>query len=77
MQDVITYSVDRIEGEMAVLVNEEGYSHPVSLTTLPAETKCGDMLQYIQGEYRLAPQATEERRAYDLSLQEKLRRRSK
>lgn len=77
MSDVITYSVDGITEDMAVLVDDAGNRHPVALALLPAAIRCGDILLCERGKYRPAPQLTEERRAHVLSLQEKLRRRAK
>ena len=77
MEKPIVYTLDRLEGNVAVLVDEEGYSHPVPLAQLPTEVKVSDVVHCVNGQYCLAPQATEERRSYVLSLQDKLRRKNK
>lgn len=75
MRDEGTYSVDRIESDQAILVDEEGYSHPVPLLDLPTDIKAGDMLRWKDNGYHMDERTTQERRSYVLSLQEKLRRR--
>ena len=67
------YSVDRFEGEYAVLVGEDKTSHSVLRTRLPDSANEGDMVRLTDGEYRLDDAAAEERRERILRLQKKLR----
>ena len=71
----MVYSIDRIEGDVAVLVDDDGHSIPVSLSALPPSVVCGDVLRMQDGVYILAADETQARRSYALSLQEKLRRK--
>ena len=70
------YSVDRIEGELAVLVDDEGRSHTIELSCLPSGTREGTVLQYTDQCYVLDIEEEESRRNKALSLQEKLRQRA-
>lgn len=67
------YSVDRFEGEYAVLVGEDKISCSVLRTLLPDSVNEGDMVRLTDGEYRLDDAAAEERRKQILRLQKKLR----
>ena len=69
------YSVDRIEEDVAVLVNESGCSYSVLLAELPPNITAGKMVRREQDAYYLDEEATEQRRSYVLSLQEKLLRK--
>lgn len=69
------YSVDRVENGIAVLVDDRGDSHPVSLADLPDDVRCGDMMCLLDGVYQRDDEETQARRAYVLSLQQKLRRK--
>lgn len=69
------YSVDRVEGNVAVLVDDDGQSHPMPLTDLPAGTCVGDVLRLQDGAYIRDLTETNTRRAYVQSLQDKLRRK--
>ncbi len=73
MDDVWSY--DRREGDLAVLVDEEGNSHPVPLTALPKEAKEGTMLRQMGDTYVVDEDATTERRQRVLDLQRRLRNR--
>lgn len=55
------YTVDRIEGEYAVLCDTDGGSHDVRLDELPG-VKDGDILSYDYGVYKRLDRETEERR---------------
>lgn len=55
------YTVDRIEGEYAVLCDTAGGSYDVRLNELP-EVKEGDILSYDDGVYERLGNETEERR---------------
>ena len=70
------YSIDRIEGDIAVLVDDDGKTIPVSLSALPETVRPGDILRMQESGYALVPDETEVRRSYAVSLQEKLRRKN-
>ncbi len=69
----MVYSVDRIEGELAVLIDENELTCQVSIAQLPAQTKEGDMLRLIDGQYILDDAFTQARREQILQLQNRLR----
>ena len=71
----MVYSIDRIEGDVVVLVDDDGHSIPVSLSALPSSVACGDVLRMQDGVYVLDTDETQARRSYAFSLQEKLRRK--
>ncbi len=66
------YSLDRFEGNWAVLVDEDGESRDVPRTQLPQEAAEGDMLRERDGGFISDEDATAARRAEILRLQEKL-----
>ncbi len=68
------YSVDRLEGCMAVLIDEEGNSRSVPLTVLPAEIQPGTMLRDICEGFSLATDEEAKRRRRVLELQRRLRK---
>ena len=70
-----TYSVDRIEGEYAVLVGDNGPDRPVLLAELPEGVKAGSILRLEAGVYSLDATEEQQRRRQILSLQDKLRRK--
>lgn len=69
------YSVDRIEGDVAVLVDEDGNSRDVPRAALPSGIRAGDMLREQNGMFVLDADAANARRARVLQLQNSLRRR--
>lgn len=71
------WSVDRIEGDVAVLINESGDSSVIALAALPEEVREGMMLRLVDGVYTADRVVAEERKNAVLSLQEKLRRKKK
>lgn len=71
------YSVDRIEGELAVLVDDEGYSHTEPLMFLPCDVKEGTVLRRTAQGFIRDVDEESARRSKVLSLQEKLRNRAK
>jgi hypothetical protein len=73
MEDV--YSFDRLEGEMAVLVDDEGVSLSLPLTALPPHAQPGDMFRREGEGFLPLPDETKARRLRALELQERLRRR--
>ena len=66
------YSVDRFEGDVAVLVDEDGNSLNVPRATLPAGVKSGDMLRRQADGFALDTDAAAARRARVLELQNRL-----
>ena len=67
------YAVDRIEGDMAVLVGEDALSLSVPVSRLPQGIKEGSVLRVEGDAYVLDPAQEEVRRQRILALQEKLR----
>ena len=68
-------SFDRREGDLAVLVDEEGVSHPVPLTMLPENSREGMMFRRTGDTFTVDEDAAEARRRRVLALQNRLRRR--
>lgn len=71
----MTYSIDRFEGELAVLCDEEENTRTVERALLPAEAAEGDMLTETAEGFVVDVEATEARRALVRRLQEKRRAR--
>ncbi len=69
------YSIDRFEGELAVLIDEQQGTHDVLRSLLPEGAKAGDMLHFDNGHYTIDDAAARARREQILRLQNKLRRR--
>lgn len=69
------YSIDRFEGDIAVLVDEDGNSLDVPRADLPDGIKSGDMLRRQADGFRPDPDAADARRARVLALQDRLRSR--
>ncbi len=69
------YSVDRFEGDVAVLVDEDGNSLDVPRAALPAGVKNGDMLRRQTDGFVMDADAAAARRARVLELQNRLRNR--
>lgn len=67
------YSLDRLEGAWAVLVDEEGESRNVPRTQLPENAAEGDMLREQAGAFVPDAAAAQARRAAVLRLQQRLR----
>lgn len=68
------FSIDRIEGALAVLVDEGGNSYEVPLSDLPAGACAGMMVRKECKGYSLAINEQEERRRQVLELQRRLRK---
>ena len=71
------YSIDRFEGDVAVLVDENENTVNVARSLLPTAAHSGDMLRFADGCYTVATDATASRRARVLNSQAKLRRTKK
>lgn len=69
------YSIDRFEGDIAVLIDEEETAHTVPRAQLPADAKTGDMLRLENGQYIPDGDAARARREQILRLQNKLRKK--
>lgn len=69
------YSLDRFEGELAVLEDEDERMLTVSRAMLPEGSRPGDVFRLEGGRYLPAPEETDRRRKEIRRLQEKLRRR--
>ena len=70
------YSIDRFEGDVAVLVDDDANTVDVMRSLLPPTAQCGDMLRYEGGCYTVDADETATRRARIRRLQDKLRRGS-
>ena len=77
MSSTLLYSLDRIEGDLAVLVEDGGASVVVSIGALPPAPAEGKMYRCVNGQYVEDTDAEQARRASVRALQDKLRRRKK
>ncbi len=66
---------DRVEGALAVLLDENDTTCSFPLCDLPVEAKPGVWLVREEGSFRVDIATTEERRRRILSLQNKLRKK--
>ncbi len=71
----MTYVVDRIEGEVAVLQDEKEELHIVPLKELPSPLHRGDVIHGQKGAYTVDVEQTQKRRSRIQQLQERLRGR--
>lgn len=71
------YSLDRIEGNVAVLVEDGGATIEVPVSELPPVPSEGKMYRQIDGQFVEDTDAEQVRRAAVRALQDKLRRRKK
>lgn len=71
------YSLDRIEDDVAVLIEDSGTSLEVPVGDLPPVPAEGKMYRQIDGRFVEDVDAEEARRAAVRALQNKLRRRRK
>ena len=70
------YFIDRLEGDLAVLCDEEENTFTVNRNELPPEAAVGHKLVKTAEGYTVDEAGTEARRCEVRRLQEKLRRRS-
>lgn len=70
------YSIDRLEGDLAVLCDEEENTRTVSRAALPCGAAAGDMLRESADGFVIDQAATAARREQVRALQERLRRRT-
>lgn len=71
----MTYIVDRIEEDIAVLQDEQEALHSLPLAALPEGVQPGDVVLSDVGGYHLDSAATAARREHIRHLQDRLRRR--
>ena len=69
------YSFDRREGDLAILVDDQGVSHPVPLADLPADAREGQLLRKTDTGYMVDAISTDARRQRVLELQRRLRKK--
>ena len=71
----MTYTIDRIEGLLAVLEDEDGESRHVPVSALPETAREGDLVTETEpGVFAVDEAATEARRARIRALESLLRR---
>lgn len=69
------YSYDRREGDLAVLVDDEGNQVNVPIADLPQDSREGSVLHLVEGRYAVDEVETDQRRTRALALQDRLRRK--
>lgn len=69
------YSIDRFEGDVAVLIDEDGAPINVPRNELPSGISAGDMVRLQDNGYQRADDAAAARRAQVIALQNRLRNR--
>ena len=69
------YSIDRFEGNIAVLIDEGGGRLDVPRDDLPSGIAAGDMVRLQDGVFRQDVDAAAARRARAIALQNRLRKR--
>ena len=73
----MVFAVDRIEGNTAVLEDENGDFITVALAELPQGTREGSVLRCENGAWSIDPDEAARRRAEALRLQSLLRKNKK
>lgn len=71
------YTVDRIEGDQAVLEDENRQVSDLPLAELPAGLREGDLLEQTPEGWLLRPELRAQRLARNRALLEKLKRRNR
>ena len=71
------YTVDRIEGDRAVLEDENRQVSDLPLAELPAGLREGDLLEQTPEGWLLRPELRAQRLAHNRALLEKLKRRNR
>ncbi len=69
------YSIDRFEGDIAVLIDEAGNRLDVPRDDLPSGIEAGDMVRLQDGVFQRDNDAAAARRAQIIALQNRLRNR--
>lgn len=77
MGEEMLFSLDRIEGDLAVLIDDDCQSSTVLLTNLPANASEGKMYRKVGETYVEDPAAEQARRERIQALQDRLRSRRK
>lgn len=77
MAENVYFSVDRIEGETAILMDDHGRTVPIPMTAFTDAVSPGDMVCQREGVFLLDEAETQRRRSYVSTLQSKLRNRMK
>lgn len=73
----MSFSVDRIEGDLAVLEDENGVLQTVPLAQLPPDAREGAVLRLENGVWTLDADEAARRRAEALRLQALLRKKKR
>lgn len=71
------FSIDRFEGDVAVLCNEEEACITVPCASLPVDATAGDMLRQTAEGYVIDRELTEARREHIRALQQRLKNRKR
>lgn len=69
------YSIDRFEGDVAVLIDEDGARLDMPRNDLPSGIAAGDMVRLQDGVFQRDDDAAAARRAQIIALQNRLRKR--
>lgn len=69
------YSIDRFEGEYAVLQNMQGQNFDLPRSEIPENAKEGDMLIEYGGVYSIDEKLTQERKEKIARLKNRIRRK--
>ncbi len=65
-------SVDRLEGEFAICIDDDEKTHKINIKKLPKGVKEGDVLKVLKNGYELDEKETKKRREEIFSLQEEI-----
>ena len=72
------FSIDRIEGDFAVIETPDNKHKNIALENLPQGVQSGDVLKKNgNGDFEISKSETEKRRNVNINLLEKLRKKSK
>ena len=69
------FAIDRFEGGLAILEDDDERTHQVDRALLPAEARESDVLRLENGVYIVDAEETSRRREAVRRLQERLRRK--
>ncbi len=69
------YSIDRIEGEIALCLSDDGKIKELALNELPKKISEGDILTFDGKEYRIDLSETAKRREETRRVLERLKRK--